>query len=103
MQPFYDNPTIGGTCIDAAGNVYFDDVDHQRVTRVTPAGQAVTFIEDKQRLHWGDAMWIDDSGYLWIPVPQINRTPGMSADNLDHTQYPVSIYRLKIDQGPVRR
>ena len=102
VRPFYDNPTIGGTCIDDQGRVYFDDADHQRVTRVTPDGRAETVVEDKSRLHWGDAMYIDDAHNLWIPAAQMERTPGMN-HTLTTVEWPIKIYKLRIDAGPVRR
>lgn len=102
VQPFYNSPTIGGTAMDAAGNIYLDDVEKQRVTRVTPDGHATTVVEDKQRLHWGDAMWIDDDGYLWIPAAQLNRSSGMSGTLLQ-VDYPIAIYKIRIYAKPLRR
>ena len=49
VKLFVDNPTIGGTAMDADGNLYFDDVDHQQVFRVTPDGTATTIIKDETR------------------------------------------------------
>ena len=102
VRPFFDNPTIGGTAIDAAGNVYFADVDGQRILRVTPDGTPTTLVEDKMRLHWPDAMWIDDAGDLCIPVPQMHRTAGMNG-LVDARRYPAAIFKLRLGATPVRR
>ena len=102
VQPFYDNATIGGTAIDDQGRVYFDDADHQQIVRVTPDGKATVLFQDKALLHWGDAMYIDADRNLWVPVAQMNRTPGMN-QTLTTVEWPVTVYKMRIDAGPVLR
>ena len=97
---FYDSPTTGGTAIDAAGNIYLNDVNHQRLLRISPGGQATTLLQD-DRLIWGDAMWIDNRGNLWIPAAQINRTAGFN-QGVSTVQFPVHMYKLPLGLQPVR-
>ena len=78
---FYDTPTTGGTAIDGDGNLYVSDVDKLRILKITPDGQAATFIADP-RLVWADAMWITASGSLWIPAIQLNRTATFQRDGV---------------------
>ena len=98
VEPFFDSGTTGGTAIDAAGNLYISQTDERRILKVTPDGDAMTLIADP-RLIWSDAMWIDRDGWLWIPSTQLNRTPGMNGGRLA-VEYPVWIYRMKIDARP---
>lgn len=98
IEPFYDNPTTGGTAIDANGTIYISDTDRRRILAVTPQGEGSVLIEDP-RLIWSDAMWIDKDGWLWIPATQQNFTPGF-AGGKQEVEYPVWIYRMQIGVGP---
>lgn len=67
-----DIPTIMGTTIDTAGNLYITDAEHRRVVILTPTGERVTLIED-DRLVDGDAMFIGADRQLYIPCAQTER------------------------------
>ena len=97
---FYNSPTTGGTAIDAAGNIYLNDVNHKRLLRISPNGQATTLLQD-DRLIWGDAMWIDSQGNLWIPAAQMNRTAGFNR-GVSAVQFPVHLYKLPLGLQPFR-
>lgn len=101
VEPFADTGSTGGTAIDASGTIYASDTDRSRILKITPSGQISTLIADP-RLVWVDAMWIDDTGGLWIPAAQINRTRAMNG-GVDAVAYPTVIYRLPIGAAPVRR
>ena len=100
MKKFYDTPTTGGTAIDAGGNIYVSDTDHQQILKLTPAGQASTLIADS-RLEWGDAMWIDRDGFLWMPAAQLNRT-AVFGDGVPSVRWPIVVYRAQIGAKPLR-
>ncbi|MBO1326548.1 SMP-30/gluconolactonase/LRE family protein [Acetobacter sp. TBRC 12305] len=93
VHPFYDTPTTGGTAMDGDGNLYVSDVDHLRIVKITPEGKGSTFIADP-RLVWADAMWITDTGALWIPAIQLNRTATFQRDGVSRVKLPVSIYAV---------
>lgn len=99
---FYDTPTTGGTAIDGDGNLYVSDVDKLRILKITPYGQAATFIADP-RLVWADAMWITASGSLWIPAIQLNRTATFQRDGVSSVKLPVSIYAIDAHLKPSRQ
>lgn len=101
VKLFYDTPTTGGTAMDADGNIYLNDANAKKMIKITPSGQASTVLQD-ERLVWGDAMWIDNDGYIWIPAPQMNRTPEFNR-GVSVVQFPVKLYKLKIDVKPLRR
>ena len=100
VKYFFNSPTCGGTTIDAAGNLYIADANAKRVLKVTPAGQSTMLVQDP-RLIWVDAMWIDQAGSLWMPVPQMNRTAGMQK-GIETVAYPVQLYKLPIAAKPFR-
>ncbi len=97
---FFDTPTTGGTAIDADGNLYVSDTNLKRILKITPDASASTLIQD-DRLIWADALWIDNSGSLWIPAAQLNRTPGFQ-QGVSTVQFPVHIYKLPIGARPLR-
>lgn len=98
---FFDSPTTGGTAMDADGTIYLNDTNLKRMLKITPNGQSSVVLQD-DRLIWGDAMWIDDDGYIWIPVPQMNRTPEFQR-GVSTVEYPIKLYKLKLDVKPLRR
>ncbi|WP_212744862.1 L-dopachrome tautomerase-related protein [Hymenobacter jeollabukensis] len=100
VQLFFDTPSTGGTAIDAAGNLYVADANHQRILKITPDAQATTLLEDKHLL-WPDALWIDNHGNLWIPAAQLNRLARLHG-GVDAFQPPVFIYKLPIGAEPFR-
>lgn len=90
--------TSGGTAIDARGNIYDSDTDHNRILKITPQGKVSTLVQDR-RMVWPDAMWISADGKLWIPAAQINRTPGFNNGKLD-VQLPGQVFTYDISVGP---
>lgn len=98
VQPWVDTPTTGGTAIDAAGMIYLSDVNRRRILTIGPDRRIETLVSDP-RLVWGDAMWLDGAGQLWIPAAQLNRTPGL-AGGRSSVDYPVWIYRLSVNAVP---
>jgi hypothetical protein len=100
VQHVYATPSTGGTCIDAAGNLYVSDVNASAIFRLTPAGKREEIVQDP-RLAWGDALWIDAQGYLWVPVGQLNRL-GAFHNGVSKVKSPLMIYKIKIHAKPFR-
>ena len=98
VTTFAKTPSTGGTAIDAQGNIYASDVDHQRILKIDPNGNEEVLIQDP-RLEWVDAMWIDDQGYLFMPAAQLNRMAPFN-DGVDKVQYPMSVYKMNIGVKP---
>ncbi len=101
VESFADTPSTGGTAIDTNGNIYLSDTNQSRILKIGAEGGISTLIAD-HRLAWVDAMWIDDSGNLWMPAAQINRLSGLN-HGVDAIHWPVTIYSLVIGASPVRR
>ena len=51
------------------------------------------------RLAWVDAMWIDRDGTLWMPSPQLDRTPPMDGGKTE-TVPPFFIYTMTTGERP---
>lgn len=68
--------------------------------KIKPDGQATTLVQD-ERLIWGDALWIDSKGNLWIPAAQLNRTPDFQR-GISTVELPVHIYKLALGLKPLR-
>ena len=92
--------STGGTAIDASGTIYASDADNLRILQIAPDGTVTTLVQDR-RLVWGDAMWVDEDGGLWIPAAQIDRTKIMNGGR-SSVQFPTTIFRLAIGAKPVR-
>jgi sugar lactone lactonase YvrE len=97
---WFDTPTTGGTAIDADGNIYVSDVNHSAIIRISSTGVSETIIQDI-RLNWGDALWIDKHGFLWIPVGQLNRLAPFQGGQ-SKVEPPLIIYKIDIKARPLR-
>lgn len=97
---WFKTPTTGGTAIDADGNIYVSDVDASRIIKINPKGESETLISDP-RLIWSDALWIDNHGYLWLPVGQLNRL-SVFQNGSSKIEFPVHVYKIKIKAKPFR-
>lgn len=100
VELFYKTPSTGGTAIDADGNIYVSEVNKSEIIKISPEGKGSLVIKDK-RLLWADALWIDDNGYLWIPTGQLNRLAAFQ-NGKSKVEFPVVIYKLKINAKPQR-
>jgi sugar lactone lactonase YvrE len=97
-EHWLDMWSTGGTAIDSAGNIYASDVNTRSVKRIAPDKTVTTVVADP-RLVWVDAMWIED-GYLYLPAAQINRTPATTGGKPSTVDYPVHLYKLRVDAKP---
>lgn len=98
VRLFLNNGTAGGTAIDAKGNLYVSDTDHDAVLKVSPEGKAETLVQDP-RLVWVDAMWITPDGKLWMPAAQMSHTPSFN-DGKAQVHYPMQVFTVPIGAGP---
>lgn len=101
IVPFAKTGSTGGTAMDAAGTLYTSATDSHSILAITPAGEVSTLVADP-RLIWGDAMWIDASGTLWIPDPQIDRAPAFNGGK-DARDHPFHVYTVALGVKPLRR
>jgi sugar lactone lactonase YvrE len=98
VEPWADLPPVGGTAMDANGDLYFSDLATSALKRRTPDGRIETVIQDK-RLHWVDAPVIDDRHRIWLPVPQLDRVAVFHAGQ-PQIEWPIALYRLALPAPP---
>jgi sugar lactone lactonase YvrE len=91
LEKVADIPSIGGSAIDDAGNLYFSNVEKRSVDLLRPDGSWETLIQD-DRLISPDALVINN-GWVYVPAPQIEF---LSAYNRGHeeTLAPWFVYRF---------
>lgn len=100
VQPFADLPPTGGTTIDAKGNLYYSELSTNSIKVRAPNGSTRTIAHDA-RLHWVDAMYIDDAGILWMPAAQVDRV-GLFHGGRAQLKQPVQLFTLELPKGTRR-
>lgn len=98
VEPWVDLPPVGGTAMDANGDLYFTDLAASAVKRRKSDGTIQTIVQD-DRLHWIDAPVIDEKHRIWLPVAQMDRTPPFNG-GASKTQWPITLYRLPLPTTP---
>lgn len=91
IEKVADIPSVGGSAIDAAGNIYLSNVEKRSVDKLIPDGRLETLVQD-EKLMTPDALVIAE-GWIYVPAPQIEYL----ADNnkgKDKTLGPWKIYRF---------
>ncbi|WNG31221.1 hypothetical protein F0U62_49875 [Cystobacter fuscus] len=94
VEPWTDLPPTGGTTLDAHGNLYFSDLAEDAIKKRTADGRIVTLVADP-RLHWVDAPFLAADGWLWLPVPQMDRV-ALFNGGVSRTVRPVQLLRLRV-------
>ncbi|HWT97417.1 MAG TPA: L-dopachrome tautomerase-related protein, partial [Terriglobales bacterium] len=92
VQPWADLPPVGGTAMDANGDLYFSDLAAYALKRRSADSQVTTIIQDP-KLDWIDAPVIDTQHRIWLPVPQLDRA-AIFHNGQSQVQWPVMLYRL---------
>ena len=98
VESWADLPPVGGTAIDANGDLYFSDLATNALKVRTADGHMTTLVQDK-RLHWVDAPFIDNQHDIWLPVPQLDRT-AIFRDGKSEVQWPIVLYRFVLPKTP---
>jgi sugar lactone lactonase YvrE len=94
VERWADLPPVGGTAMDAKGDLYFSDLAENSLKRRTPDGTITTVVRDP-RLHWIDAPFIDSDHSIWLPVPQLDRVALFNGGK-SQIRWPVQLFRLDL-------
>jgi len=94
VEPWADLPPTGGTALDANGDLYFSDLAEDALKKRTADGRIETVLADP-RLHWVDAPYLTADGWLWLPVPQMDRVALFNGGQ-GRTVWPIQLLRLKV-------
>lgn len=94
VEPWADLPPTGGTVLDANGDLYFSDLAEDAIKKRTAEGRIETVVADP-RLHWVDAPILSADGWLWLPVPQMDRV-ALFNGGVARIVRPVQLLRLRV-------
>lgn len=84
---------------DDRGRIYATNWEHDAVLRRLPDGTMETVVHDP-RLLWPDTMSVAADGYLYFTANQLQRQAKYQGGE-DRREYPYSLFRVRIDAGPV--
>lgn len=84
---------------DDQGRFYSTNWSHNAVLRRLPDGTMETLVHDP-RLLWPDTMSVATDGYLYVTANQLHRQAKYQRGE-DQREYPYSLFRVRIDAGPV--
>ena len=84
---------------DDQGRFYSTNWSHNAVLRRLPDGTMETLVHDP-RLLWPDTMSVATDGYLYVTANQLHRQAKYQRGE-DLREYPYSLFRVRIDAGPV--
>lgn len=84
---------------DDQGRIYFTNYEHNAILRRGPDLQFETVAHDPRML-WPDTMSVATDGYLYFTANQLHRQAKYQ-NGQDLRQKPYSLFRVKIDAGPV--
>jgi sugar lactone lactonase YvrE len=84
---------------DDKGRVYAGDYERNNIRQRQPDGEWKTIAHDP-RILWPDTMSVASDGYLYFTANQLHRQAQFH-DGEDLREKPYSLFRIKIDAGPV--
>ncbi|WP_199515079.1 L-dopachrome tautomerase-related protein [Nucisporomicrobium flavum] len=85
---------------DDQGRLYLTNTEHNAILRRLPDGTIETVVHDP-RLLWPDTMSVAVDGHLYVTANQLHRQATYQGGK-DLRRYPYSLFRVRIDAGPVR-
>lgn len=95
VKPWADLPPMGGSVLDAKGNLFYTELRTSSLMKRAPDGKVTTVLRDP-RLHWVDAPTIA-AGRIWLPVPQMDRVAVFNG-GASKVQQPVTLYSIDMKE-----
>lgn len=84
---------------DDKGRVYAGDYEHNSIRQRQTDGEWKTVVHDP-RILWPDTLSVAADGYLYFTANQLHRQPQFH-EGIDLRAKPYTLFRVKIDAGPV--
>jgi sugar lactone lactonase YvrE len=94
-----DKGASDGLETDNKNRVYCTEYEHNAIVRRYPNGLYETIVHDP-RVLWPDTLSVARNGYLYFTANQLHRQPNYH-NGKDRRRKPYTVYRVKIDAGPV--
>ncbi len=94
VETFADLPPMGGSVMDAAGNLYFSDLKDDAIRKRSPNGNIITIARDP-RLYWVDAMFLTMDGRLLMPAAQLDRVAAFNGGR-SRIEWPLTLYSVHV-------
>ena len=88
-----------GLELDAAGNIYATNYEHNAILRRSLEGEWKTIVHDP-RLLWPDTLSLATNGYLYVTANQLHRQ-GRFHNGQDLRRKPYALFRIHVDAQPV--
>lgn len=85
---------------DDKGRIYTSDYEHNAIRQREPDGAWKTIAHDPRML-WPDTLSVGPDGYLYFTTNQLHRQ-ALFHDGKDERAKPYTLFRVKIDAGPVQ-
>jgi sugar lactone lactonase YvrE len=84
-----------GMEFDKQGNLYFGDIEHNSIVKITLPDLKKTTISEDDRLIWPDSYSVSSDGYLYISTSQVQTAPPFNG-GADKRTLPYGVFKLKI-------
>ena len=82
-----------GMEFDKKGNLYFGDMEHNTILRITADPKKTVLVEDS-RLLWPDSYAVSKDGYLYISTSEVQTAPPFN-NGADTRTLPYGLFRLR--------
>lgn len=93
VERYSEKPLSDGLAIDAAGNVYVTDVEHNGVTLVDPSRSLATLVRSP-RIRWADSLSFGPNGGLYIADSALQEQILQTTGHI-RSEAPYFVFRLE--------
>ncbi|HEX3876587.1 MAG TPA: L-dopachrome tautomerase-related protein [Bryobacteraceae bacterium] len=92
-EKYADTFPVDGIWMDAKDNIYLSDLQHDAVSRLTPARKVETIVTDR-RLQWPDTFSEGPDGSIFVTASHINESPTYNGGKSRRTM-PYGVFKFK--------
>jgi len=86
-----------GMEFDKRGNLYFGDLEHSSIVRISPDRKTKTVVMKDDRLVWPDSYSVSRDGYLYISTSHIQDAAPFNG-GVDKRTLPYGLFRMKLPE-----
>ncbi|HEY3592989.1 MAG TPA: L-dopachrome tautomerase-related protein, partial [Polyangiaceae bacterium] len=85
-----------GMEFDKHGNLYFGDMEHNSIVKITVPDLKKTTVVEDDRLIWPDSYSISKDGFLYISTSEVQTAPPFNG-GVDKRTMPYGVFKLKLE------